>query len=46
MPIYFSLDGIVGSGKTTMLEWLKEMLLDDGHTFYLIPEPVDKFKRK
>ena len=46
MPIYFSLDGIVGSGKTTMLEWLKEMLLEDGHTFYLIPEPVDKFKKK
>ena len=46
MPIYFALEGIVGSGKTTLLEWLKVMLLADGHTFYMIPEPVDKFKKK
>ena len=46
MPIYFALEGIVGSGKTTLLEWLKVMLLEDGHTFYMIPEPVDKFKKK
>jgi len=36
----------VGSGKTTLLEWLKVMLLEDGYTFYMIPEPVDKFKKK
>ena len=36
----------MGSGKTTLLEWLKVMLLADGHTFYMIPEPVDKFKKK
>ena len=29
----------------TLLEWLKVMLLEDGHTFYMIPEPVDKFKK-
>ena len=46
MPIYFAQEGIVGSGKTTLLEWLKVMLLTDGHTFYMIPEPVDKFKKK
>ena len=46
MPIYFALEGIVGSGKTTLLEWLKAMLLEDGCTFYMIPEPVDKFKKK
>ena len=46
MPIYFALEGIVGSGKTTLLEWLKVMLLEDGHTFYMISEPVDKFKKK
>ena len=46
MPIYFALEGIVESGKTTLLEWLKVMLLEDGHTFYMIPEPVDKFKKK
>ena len=45
MPIYWEV-GIVGSGKTTLLEWLKVMLLADGHTFYMIPEPVDKFKKK
>ena len=46
MPIYLALGGIVGSGKMTLLEWLKVMLLADGHTFYMIPEPVDKFKKK
>ena len=46
MPIYFALEGIVASGKMTLLEWLKVMLLEDGHTFYMIPEPVDKFKKK
>ena len=46
MPIYFALEGIVGSGKTTLLEWLKMMLLKDGYTFYMVPEPVDKFKKK
>ena len=46
MPIYFALEGIVGSGKMTLMEWLKGMLLEDGHTFYMIPEPVDKFKKK
>ena len=46
MPIYFALEGIVGSGKMTLLEWLKVMLLEDGYTFYMIPEPVDKFKKK
>ena len=46
MPIYFALEGIVGSGKMTLLEWLKVMLLPDGHTFYMIPEPVNKFKKK
>ena len=46
MPIYFALEGIVGSRKMTLMEWLKVMLLKDGHTFYMIPEPVDKFKKK
>ena len=46
MPIDLALEGIVGSGKMTLLEWLKVMLLADGHTFYMIPEPVDKFKKK
>ena len=46
MPTYFALEGIVGSGKMTLLEWLKVMLLADGHTFYMIPVPVDKFKKK
>ena len=46
MPIYFALEGIVGSGKMTVLEWLKVMLLEDGYTFYMISEPVDKFKKK
>ena len=36
----------MGSGKMTLLEWLKAMLLEDGYTFYMIPEPVDKFKKK
>ena len=36
----------MGSRKTTLLEWLKVMLLTDGHTFYMIPEPVAKFKKK
>ena len=30
----------------TLLEWLKVMLLKDGHTFYMIPEPLNKFKKK
>ena len=46
MSFYFTIEGIIGSGKTTLLEWLKIMLLEDGHTFYMIPEPVDKFKKK
>ena len=46
MSFYFAIEGIIGSGKTTLLEWLKIMLLEDGHTFYMIPEPVDKFKKK
>ena len=46
MSLYFAIEGIIGSGKTTLLEWLKIMLLEDGHTFYMIPEPVDKFKKK
>ena len=46
MPIYFALEGIVGSGKMTLLEWLKVMLPKDGCTFYMIPEPVNKFKKK
>ena len=46
MPIYFALEGIVGSRKMTLLEWFKVMLLKDGHTFYMIPEPVNKFKKK
>ena len=46
MPIYFALEGIVGSRKTTFLEWLKVMLLTDGRTFYMIPKPVDKFKKR
>ena len=36
----------MGSGKTTWLEWFQVMLLTDGHTFYMIPEPVNKFKKK
>ena len=46
MSFYFAIEGIIGSGKTTLLEWLKIMLLDDGHTFHMIPEPVEKFKKK
>ena len=46
MPIYFALEGIVGSGKMILLKWFKVMLLEDGHTFYMIPKPVDKFKKK
>ena len=46
MPNYFALEGIVGSGKTTLLECMKVMLLKDGYTFYMIPEPVHKFKKK
>ena len=46
MPIYFAIKGIVGCRKITLLEWLKMMLLEDGCTFYMIPEPVDKFKKK
>ena len=46
MPIYFTIEGIVGCGKTTLSEWLKMMLLEDGCTFYMIPEPVNKFKKK
>ena len=45
MPIYFAIEGIVGCGKTTLLEWLKMMLLEGGHTFYIIPKPVEKFKK-
>ena len=36
----------MGSGKMTVLEWLKVMLLEDGYTSHMIPEPVDKFKKK
>ena len=46
MPIYFTIEGIVGRGKTTLSEWLKMMLIEDGCTFYMIPEPVNKFKKK
>ena len=46
MPIYFAIEGTVGSRKMTLLEWLKVMLLKDGPTFYMIPKPVNKFKKK
>ena len=46
MTFYFAIEGIIGSGKMTLLEWLKIMLLEDGHTFYMIPKPVEKFKKK
>ena len=46
MSVYFAIEGIVGCGKTTLLEWLKMMLLEDGCTFYMISKPVNKFKKK
>ena len=46
MSFYFAIEGIIGSWKMTLLERLKIMLLEDGHTFYMIPEPVEKFKKK
>ena len=42
---YFSIEGVVGSGKSTTMGWMGDMLETDGYKFNLIPEPLEKFKR-
>ena len=46
MSVYFALEGIVGSGKTTVIQWLEDILQKNGYSYFIIPEPVDKFKKK
>ena len=46
MSVYFALEGIVGSGKTTVMQWLEEILNKNGYSYVIIPEPVEKFKKK
>ena len=36
----------MGSGKTTIIEWLQEILQKNGYSYFIIPEPVQKFKKK
>ena len=36
----------MGSGKTTIIEWLQEILQKNGYSYFIIPEPVHKFKKK
>ena len=46
MSVYFALEGIVGSGKMTVIQWLEDILQKNGYSYLIIPEPVDKFKKK
>ena len=41
---YFAIEGIMGSGKTTVMGWLGDLLETDGYKFNLVPEPVNDFK--
>ena len=36
----------MGSGKTTVIEWLQEILQKNGYSYFIIPEPMQKFKKK
>ena len=42
---YFAIEGITGSGKTTAMGWLGDLLETDGYKFNLVPEPVNEFKQ-
>ena len=42
---YFAIEGITGSGKTTLMGWLGDLLETDGYKFNLVPEPVNEFKQ-
>ena len=46
MSVYFALEGIIGSGKTTVIQWLEDILQKNGYSYLIIPEPVEKFKKK
>ena len=41
---YFAIEGITGSGKTTAMGWLGNLLETDGYKFNLVPELVNEFK--
>ena len=41
---YFAIEGITGSGKTTAMGWLGDLLETDGYKFNLVPKPVNEFK--
>ena len=42
---YFAIEGITGSGKTTLMGWLGDLLETDGYKFNLVPEPVNEIKQ-
>ena len=41
---YFAIEGITGSGKTTVMGWLGDLLETGGYKFNLVPKPVNEFK--
>ncbi len=43
-PFFLAIEGIIGAGKTTLIEVLRENLASRGYIVTVIKEPVDKWK--
>ena len=44
-PIYFALEGVVASGKSTTLNWVEKLFSDDTHNLTVVREPVEEFDK-
>ena len=44
-PFYFALEGVVASGKSTTLNWVEKLFMDDAHNLRVVREPVEEFDK-
>ena len=44
-PFYFALEGVVASGKSTTLNWVEKLFMNDAHNLRVVREPVEEFDK-